>query len=113
MGEQLKEITDADFEKLVLQAEVPVLVDIFTSWCQPCKILVPVLEKSAERFAGRIKFLKLNIEGNSAVGIRYRVQAVPTLILFQNGQEVARSTGLGTDTNNLLSKELDKYAKNS
>jgi thioredoxin 1 len=86
-------VTDADFERVVLGAGVPVLVDFWASWCGPCRMQEPVLEDMAREFAGRALVAKVNVDANPVTAQSYGVMSIPTLILFRNGQAVDRITG--------------------
>jgi thioredoxin 1 len=87
------EVTDADFESLVLESPTPVLVDFWATWCQPCKMIAPVLEEIAAQESERIVIAKLDVDNNQGTSIRYGVLSIPTLILFKNGQETERIVG--------------------
>ncbi len=93
MAEMVRPITDAVFESVVLKAQGPVLVDFWAPWCGPCRQLAPTLEAFAAEHAGRIKVVKLNTDDNQEMSARYRVMSIPTLILFQNGEEKDRIVG--------------------
>lgn len=84
----------------IISGEQLVLVDFFATWCGPCKSMHPVLEQVKEQFGDSIRILKLDVEKNQAISSVYRVQAVPTLILFRNGNVVWRQSG-AMDVNNL------------
>lgn len=81
-------VTDATFEQEVLQSPVPVLMDIWAPWCGPCRMIAPVVEDLAKEFAGRAKVVKLNSDENQRVPSQYRIQGIPTLLFFKNGQLV-------------------------
>ena len=110
--ESVKEVTDATFEETVLKSSSLVLVDFWAPRCQPCLALAPTFEKEAEKFAGKVKFLKLNIDENRESAERYNVRSIPTLILFRNGQEIVRSIGLGTTTARFFEKHLPAIVEN-
>lgn len=82
-----------NFEAEVLKSEKPVLVDFWAAWCGPCRMVGPVVEQLAQDYAGRIKVGKLNVDENRELAGRYRVMNIPTLAIFNNGQEVQRSVG--------------------
>ncbi len=86
-------VSDADFETTVLQSKEPVLVDFFAEWCGPCKAMAPALEQIATEMAGKVKVVKLDVDQNPNVTQKYRIQAMPTLIMFAGGKEVNRNVG--------------------
>lgn len=81
------------FNELINDPEMPVLVDFYADWCGPCKAMSPVIQQVAGEFSGKLKVLKVNIDNNQAAASQFRVQGVPTFILFQNGQQVWRQSG--------------------
>lgn len=88
------EITAESFEQQVLHAPVPVLVDFYAPWCGPCKMLHPVLDSLAAEFAGRVKVLKVNVDEAPALAAQFDIAAVPTLLLFRDGEAVDLVEGL-------------------
>jgi thioredoxin 1 len=82
----IPEATDANFEEEVLAADRPVVVDFWAPWCGPCRVVDPIIEDLAGQHAGRVKFMKLNVDDNPATASRYHVLSIPTVILFERGQ---------------------------
>ncbi|HEU0160149.1 MAG TPA: thioredoxin [Hyphomicrobiaceae bacterium] len=93
MAGAAREVSDANFEKEVLQSAEPVLVDFFAEWCGPCKAMAPALEQVATELAGKIKVAKLDVDQNPDVTQKYRIQAMPTLMIFKNGEVAAQRVG--------------------
>lgn len=89
----MRDITDASFEQDVLRAGRPVVVDFWAPWCGPCHALEPVLERLADQAGGRVEFAKLNVDQNPLTASRYEVLALPTAILFADGE--AQETVVG------------------
>ena len=86
-------ITDASFQKDVLQSNLPVLVDFWAPWCGPCLSIAPTLERMAGEFAGRVKIAKLNVDENPRMSEQFTVRAIPTFITFKNGKLIRRQSG--------------------
>ena len=86
-------LTDATFNETVQASDVPVLVDFWAEWCGPCKMIAPILEEIAAEHDGKVKIAKLNIDENLNVTRDFGVMSIPTLLLFKNGEAVARMVG--------------------
>jgi len=86
-------LTDVNFDEQVLRSEIPVLVDFWTSWCPPCKMVEPVLEELASEYCGRLLVGKLQVDQNPRMGVRYQVMGVPTFALFRAGEVVQWRVG--------------------
>ena len=86
-------ITTANFEKEVLQSDLPVLVDFYADWCGPCQMLAPVVAEVAREKAGQIKVGKINVDEETPLAIQYGVSSIPTLMVFKNGKITASSLG--------------------
>jgi thioredoxin 1 len=93
MSAKIKHVTDGSFSSDVLESQIPVLVDYWAEWCGPCKMIAPVLDESAESYAGRLDIAKINVDQNQSVPARYHVRGIPTLMLFKNGEVVATKVG--------------------
>jgi thioredoxin 1 len=90
---QVIEITDENFEEQVLQADVPVMVDLWAEWCGPCRMVTPIIEQLAEEYAGQITVGQLDVDSNPLTPARYGVQGIPTVFLFKGGEEMGRIVG--------------------
>ena len=86
-----------NFEEEVLKAETPVLVDFWATWCGPCRMLAPTVSAIAEKYAGKVKVCKCDIDENIPLAEKYGIEVIPTLILFKNGEEKDRKIGLMTE----------------
>lgn len=87
------EINDANFEASVLKSEIPVLVDFWAPWCGPCRAVAPIVEELASEYAGKISVAKMNVDESQSVPSKYGIRAIPTLILFKDGEVVEQITG--------------------
>jgi thioredoxin len=91
---QLKAVTADDFGFEVLNAAEPVVVDLYADWCGPCRALAPLLDRLAQRYAGRVKFVKVNMDDEPRVAGHFDVSSIPTLLVFDRGRLVHRTSGL-------------------
>ena len=81
------------FQKLIEESEVPVLVDFWAPWCGPCKSMAPALTEIARAYPDRLKVIKINVDNNPEAAVHYKIQGIPTLILFEKGRIKARESG--------------------
>ena len=108
MSEYVAEVNDSNFEKEVLKSETPVLVDFWAAWCAPCRMLTPTVEAVAEKYQGKAKIVKLNVDENIDSSSRYGIKGIPTLILFKGGKEADRVVGVPSNAKEFISGMIDK-----
>ena len=105
-SEAIVEVTDANFDQLVLKSEQPVLVDFWAAWCGPCKAIAPIVDEVAQSYNGRVKVGKMDVDKNAATPQRYGVRGIPTLLLFKDGQ--VKEQIVGYVARDVIEKALDK-----
>ncbi len=86
-------VSDDTFEKTVLQADRPVLVDFWAPWCAPCRMVAPIVEELSKEYDGRVNFAKLNVDDNPGSSTRYGIRSIPTLLVFQGGKPMRQVVG--------------------
>jgi thioredoxin 1 len=86
-------VDSTNFKREVLESDIPVMVDFWAEWCVPCRMIAPIVERLAQRYAGRLKVVKLDVDANQDLAIQYQVMSIPTLLFFKNGQPVDRIIG--------------------
>ncbi len=101
-------LTDANFEQEVINSSNPVLVDFWAEWCGPCKMIAPLLDELATEYDGRVKVAKVNIDDHQNLAAQFRVSAIPTLLIFKNGQVIDQLVGAKSKRD--LKASLDKAA---
>jgi thioredoxin len=94
MSEYVREVNEGNFAQVVLRSETPTLVDFWATWCGPCRTLAPIIEAVAEQYANSARVVKLNVDESPTVTQRDGIQGIPTLILFQEGEEKERIVGV-------------------
>lgn len=93
MAENIINVTDSNFESMVIQSDVPVLVDFWASWCAPCRAIAPIVEEMSNEYAGKVRVAKMNVDENPATPGKYGVRGIPTLILFKGGKVLDQLVG--------------------
>jgi len=92
--EGIVQLNSMNWNNIVLNSDMPVLVDFWAEWCGPCRIVGPIVEQLAQSLEGKVKVFKLNVDQNQEIAMKYNVQSIPSLVLFKNGKEIARTIGL-------------------
>jgi len=90
---QVAAVGEGNFESEVVQSQEPVVVDFWAEWCQPCKMLSPVLDRVASRYSGRLKVVKCNVDENQDIAAKYAIYSIPNLLFFKDGQIVNQAVG--------------------
>lgn len=107
MGENVKQITDVNFESEVLKSDVPVLVDFWAAWCMPCRFVAPVVEELSKEYEGKIKVAKMDVDKNPQSAGKYGISSIPTILLFHDGKVV--DGVIGAVPKETLKKIVDKH----
>jgi thioredoxin 1 len=93
-SDKVTQFTDANFEAEVIKSKVPVLVDFWAEWCMPCRMLAPTIDQLADEFAGKVKVGKVDTDSNRNISVKFGISAIPTVILFKDGQIAKKFVGL-------------------
>lgn len=88
-----EQVSDSTFEASVLKSDLPVLVDFWAPWCGPCRAVGPVIDELSKEYEGRVRVFKMNVDENPATPVKLSIRAIPTLIVFKNGEAVEQRTG--------------------
>lgn len=107
-GKNLVNVTDENFQKEVLDAEVPTIVGFWASWCGPCRMIGPIFEELSNEYMGKVKFAKVNVDENPKTPANYGVRGIPTMIMFKGGKVVDQIVGAvpKSQVENLVKKTL-------
>ena len=99
------EVNDQNFEDEVIKSSLPVLVDFWAPWCGPCRMVAPVIEKLSEKYKGKFKFVKLNVDDNRTTAGKFKVMSIPTLLFFKSGK--VEETVIGAVPESALKPKID------
>jgi thioredoxin 1 len=106
-GDEMTQVTDETFEKEVLQSDVPVLVDFYADWCGPCQTAAPSIEAIGKDYAGRIKVVKVDVQGNPKRALEHGVRGIPNFAVFKGGQRTEQFVGWGENRAGDIRAALD------
>lgn len=109
MAKNLLEVNANSFKTEILDSDKPVLADFWAEWCMPCRMLSPIMEELAGDYKGRVKFAKINVDDNAMLATDLQILSIPALILFKNGKELVRITGV--NTKEYIKREIEAALK--
>ncbi len=102
------QVTDNDFEEMVIKAELPVLIDFWAPWCGPCRAIGPIVDELSKEYDGKVFIAKMNVDENPQTPTKFGIRAIPTLIIFKAGGVVEQITG--AVTKDILKEKLEQKA---
>jgi thioredoxin 1 len=89
----ISHVTDSTFNEEVLTSDIPVLVDFWATWCGPCKMLAPIIEELSQKFEGKIKVMKMDVDQNPVTSMSFQIASIPTVVLFDKGKSINKLIG--------------------
>ncbi len=107
MSGKVTDVGDQNFDSEVLNSNIPVLVDFWAAWCAPCRMLAPVVEAIADKYDGKAKVVKLNVDENTLTSGKYNIKGIPTLLLFKNG--MIKEQIVGNTTKDTVSRMIENH----
>ena len=95
-NDKVVHVSDSDFDTKVIGSSLPCLVDFWAPWCGPCRAVGPIIDELSTEYAGKVRILKMNVDENPATPTKFGIRAIPTLVLFKNGETIEQITGAVT-----------------
>ena len=105
MDQKVMDIDSESYKKEILDSDTPVLVDFWAEWCMPCRMMTPVVDELSKDYEGKVKFAKINVDNNPKLATDLQILSIPVLILFKNGKELTRMTGVNSKQN--VKRDID------
>lgn len=99
------EVTDANFEEVVLNSDKPVLVDFWAEWCGPCRMITPIIKELAEEYGDKVVITKMDVDSNPGTSVKFGIRNIPTILFFKNGEVADKQVGAVPKT--ILASKLD------
>ncbi len=104
-------LNEENFQKEVVESNIPVIIDFYADWCGPCRMMAPVFEELSAEYEGKLKFTKLNTDANQNLAMKYDISGIPALIIAKNGKEIDRIVGFAPKP--MMKQQIDNILKNA